>query len=132
MGRGKSRPEGNCRICGVFGRLSWEHVPPEAAYNDYQVVRASQEQMTKPELWDGRRGEIQQRGSGNYTLCEPCNNKTGSWYGSEYVSWAKRGLERLQRIPPEEDRPFFVPFRGRPLRFLKQVITMFFSVNNEY
>ncbi len=131
MGRGKKRPEGKCRICGVVGPLSWEHVPPEAAYNNHPTVRASQEQMLMPGPWDGTRGQVQQRGSGGYTLCEPCNNNTGSWYAAEYVSWAKQGLERLLRIPQHEENPFFVPFRGRPLRFLKQVITMLFSVNNE-
>lgn len=49
----------------------------------------------------------------------------------EYVHWARQGLERLARIPPHEEEPFFVPFRGKPLRFLKQVITMFFSVNGD-
>jgi hypothetical protein len=131
VGRGKERPNGKCRICGIVGSLSWEHVPPEAAYNDARVVRAAQEQMLKPGLWDGVRGEVRQRGSGGFTLCERCNSTTGSWYGAEYVAWAKQGLERLQRIPDREEAPFFVPFRGRPLRFLKQVVTMFFSVNND-
>jgi hypothetical protein len=131
VGRGRKRPEGKCRVCGTFGPLSWEHVPPEAAYNDHQVVMATQEQKLASELWDGKRGQVQQRGSGAYTLCERCNNNTGTWYGAEYVRWSKQGLERLLRIPSTEERPFFVPFRGRPLRFLKQVVAMFFSVNND-
>jgi len=130
MGRSR-RPEGKCRLCGINGPLSWEHVPPEAAYNDHRVVRATQEQILKPELWDGRRGEISQRGSGGYTLCEPCNNNTGDWYAREYVRWAKQALDRLANIPSGEQLPFYVPFTGRPLRFLKQVVTMFFSVNSE-
>jgi hypothetical protein len=85
----------------------------------------------KSELWDGARGRVQQRGGGGYTLCERCNNNTGAWYGGEYVAWAKQGLERLARIPDRDEHLSFVPFRGRPLRFLKQVIAMFFSVNNE-
>lgn len=131
MARGKKRPEGKCRICGVVGPLSWEHVPPESAYNNHRIVRATQEQILKPGPWDGTHGQVQQRGSGGYTLCERCNNNTGAWYGAEYVNWAKQGLERLLRIPSSELNPFFIPFYGRPLRFLKQVITMFFSVNDE-
>jgi hypothetical protein len=129
VARGRKRPEGKCHICGVVGPLSWEHVPPEAAYNDHRVVRAAQEQMLSPERWDGRRGHVEQRGSGGYTLCEPCNNNTGGWYAAEYVRWARQGLERLARIPVHEEGAFFIPFRGRPLRFLKQVITMMFSAN---
>lgn len=41
----------------------------------------------------------------------------------------RQGLERLTRIPDREEGAFFVPFRGHPLRFLKQVITMMFSAN---
>ncbi len=114
-----------------MGPLSWEHVPPESAYNDQRIVRASQQQMVTPGAWDGRGGRVEQRGSGAFTLCEACNNNTGSWYGAEYAQWARQALERLQRVPPEHDTAFFVPFRGRPLRFLKQVATMFFSVNAE-
>lgn len=131
MGRGKKRPEGKCRICGTVGPLSWEHVPPEAAYNNQRIVRAAQDQLLKPERWDGKRGEVQQRGGGDFTLCERCNNNTGAWYGAEYAGWAKQGFERLLRIPSEREDPFFIPFRGHPLRFLKQVLAMFFSVNSE-
>jgi hypothetical protein len=126
----KKKPAGKCHLCGVTGPLTWEHVPPEAAYNHHPVVRAAQNQMLKPELWDGQRGRKEQRGSGAYTLCARCNNNTGAWYGSEYADWARQGLERLQRIPRTTEDAFFVPFVGHPLRFLKQVITMFFSVNS--
>lgn len=74
---------------------------------------------------------MQQRGGGDFTLCERCNNNTGAWYGAEYAAWAKQGFERLLRIPTTTEDAFFIPFRGRPLRFLKQVLTMFFSVNSD-
>jgi hypothetical protein len=131
VGRGKKRPEGVCHICRRVGPLSWEHVPPESAFNNFPIVRATQDQILTPGRWDGARGQIVQRGGGGYTLCEQCNNNTGSWYGAEYAVWAKQGLERLLRIPAYEENPFFIPFWGHPLRFLKQVITMFFSVNGE-
>src|SRR5579871_2531124 len=127
----KQRPTGKCRLCGVLGPLSWEHVPPKAAFNKYPVVRATIEQMLTPGEWDGTSGTVQQRGSGAYTLCEKCNNNTGTWYGTEYAEWAKQGLERLLRVPHEDCDHLAVSFRGRPLRFLKQVITMSFSANGE-
>lgn len=74
-------------------------------------------------------GRIQRRGAGANTLCQRCNNNTGSWYGAEYVLWAQRGLELLDRIPPGTG-PHKVTIVGRyPLRFLKQAVTMFFSTN---
>jgi hypothetical protein len=114
----RKRPEGKCHICGNVGPLSWEHVPPEAAYNEHPVVRATKEQLLMPEQWDGKRGLQGQRGSGAYSLCEPCNNKTGAWYGTEYVSWAKQEPEHLARIPPHEEGSFSFGFEVVRFGFL--------------
>lgn len=120
---------GICRICGFDGLLSFEHVPPESAFNDRPVVRARIKQMMTPGHWDGSGGIQEQRGSGAHTLCELCNNSTGSWYGTEYATWAHRALEMLGQIPSDFEGQVLLPFVGKPLRFLKQVITMMFSVN---
>lgn len=127
----RSKVKGTCRICSTDGRLTWEHVPPESAFNDQRIVRATREQMLAPGPWDGKRGKFVQRGSGAYTLCSLCNNNTGSWYGTEYAEWARQGADYLQVIPPEYTHLIRVEFGGRPLRFLKQVITMFFSAVDE-
>jgi hypothetical protein len=34
MPRRGQKQLGLCRICGAFGPLSYEHVPPAAAFND--------------------------------------------------------------------------------------------------
>ncbi len=34
----RKRLEGNCHICGRFGPLSYEHVPPRAAFNEHPVI----------------------------------------------------------------------------------------------
>jgi hypothetical protein len=76
------------------------------------------------------RGEKRQRGVGEHTLCVRCNNDTGGWYGTEYVEWAKLGFEILDRVPPGQ-APFEVTILRRyPLRFIKQIVTMIFSVNS--
>jgi hypothetical protein len=120
---------GICHICGIEGKLSYEHVPPESAFNDHRVVRAIQKDLFNID-WDGKKGDILQKGSGAHTLCGKCNNDTGSWYAAEYASWAKQGMEALIRIDEEDRLPFFVRFSGYPLRLLKQVITMHFSTNS--
>jgi hypothetical protein len=123
-------PDGVCRICRAKGPLSFEHVPPKAAFNRVPVVRSTMEDYLKAGgNWDVIKGRMSQRGAGECTLCERCNNRTGGWYGSEYAEWAKLGLEWLARIPPEIP-PVEVTIQNRyPMRFLKQVITMLFSVN---
>jgi hypothetical protein len=122
------KEEGDCRLCGEHGPLSFEHVPPESAFNSSRVIRARREALFSSGHWDGR-GDIQQRGGGAWTLCQRCNSKTGSWYAAEFVRWATHAAELMPRLPVDDARPIRVPFHGRPLPFLKQVVTMFFTVN---
>src|SRR5690606_19434915 len=91
----RRRTQGKCHICGQFGDLSFEHVPPEAAFNNRPIRVKSGMQLVNADL-DDERGRTQQRGAGGYTLCERCNSLTGTWYGSAYVDWACQGLHLSQ------------------------------------
>lgn len=55
---------GICHICLEEKKLSFEHFPPESCLNDGKVKIAN---------------KISQRGIGDYTLCDSCNNNTGRW-----------------------------------------------------
>jgi hypothetical protein len=61
---------GLCHICGVYSKLSFEHVPPRAAYNDQRVFEADIQAMVDGK-WDGQQRPLQgkwvQRGAGNRT-----------------------------------------------------------------
>lgn len=120
---------GYCRICGIYGRLSFEHCPPAKAFNEDPIVLANVEKLRAgyhPDNYD-LDGRKQQRGAGAYTLCERCNNNTGSWYGPAYVKFAKQGMEYLQSS--RSAGVFTLPLRIMPLRVVKQVICMIMSVN---
>jgi hypothetical protein len=117
---------GICHICGKVGKLSFEHVPPESAFNDHRVLRVSFEQVLRQHP-DNFRGRYQQKGAGAYTLCESCNSDTGSWYGPAYADWAAQAMRIL--IGTQARPTLEYPFRLSPLRVLKQVVCMFFSVN---
>lgn len=111
---------GKCHLCGNIGKLSFEHVPPESAFNDKPVI-------IQP--FEGGKGRIQQRGMGDYTLCIPCNNNTGSWYGSDFVDFCHRGMDILER---SDGNPTLIyMYRLYPLRVIKQIITMMFSANSD-
>lgn len=127
----RKKVEGICHLCGAFGPLSFEHVPPRAAFNDRPVLLQTIEQAMEHGLSNvGRRGRVSQRGAGGYTLCGRCNNKTGRWYGSRFAAWCHQGLETLART---EGKPSLVYLHYLlPLAILKQVVTMFFSVNSEW
>jgi hypothetical protein len=60
---------GTCCICGEDSELSYEHVPPEAAFNDQRIFQHSLQDMMKAEE-EGRKpkGKWVQRGAGRYSL----------------------------------------------------------------
>jgi hypothetical protein len=118
---------GICHLCGKFGKLSFEHVPPEASHNDHRVLKVSFEQVLRNQHPDEFRGRYQQRGAGAFTLCEQCNSDTGSWYGTAYANWA---AQAMRSVLGTGGRPTLeYPFSLFPLRVLKQIVCMFFSVN---
>lgn len=120
-------PEGICHICGDFGPLTFEHVPPRKAFNKSPVFLRDVQ-----EIWQhGRanvKGRIQQRGAGAHTLCAKCNNDTGDWYADDFGSWCIGAAGALQRSGGSSGYILNAP-EMYPLRVLKQIVTMFFSVN---
>lgn len=110
-----------------MGPLSWEHVPPEKAGNEGRVVNVAGPAAVHVRPWDPPRGKIEQRGVGEYTLCPKCNNDTGSWYGDSLVAFSAQAVGVLLRSA-RPTRALAVPYLAYPLRVLKQIVTMMFSV----
>ncbi|OGQ95774.1 MAG: hypothetical protein A2521_01015 [Deltaproteobacteria bacterium RIFOXYD12_FULL_57_12] len=66
---------------------------------------------------------------GYHTLCDKCNNDTGAWYGDQFVNWCYQGMKMLVRA---SGKPSLIYLNKLfPLPILKQIATMFFSVNSE-
>lgn len=124
----KQRPEGTCHLCGKDGTLSYEHVPPAAAFNRKPVVETPIEEAFNQAFDALPRGKINQQGAGAYTLYERCNNNTGSWYGGAFADWCYQDAEVLTRsgFKPKLIYLHYV----FPLRILKQILTMCFSTNS--
>lgn len=121
------RPTGECHICGVVGPLSFEHTPPRGAFNNRTVVAATFDQVVSLGPEGTAKGTIEQKGMGAFTLCNKCNNDTGSWYGNQFIAWCYQGMQILLA---SGGRPSLVyPHYLFPLPTIKQVITMFFIVN---
>lgn len=125
---------GKCALCRQYTKLSFEHIPPEAAFNSKPAKPVRGDKLfSKGERmpWDvsGLRYENLQQGMGRYSLCEPCNNKTGSWYGNDYINIAHIIHHFFAKKP--FPNPTGVEIREiYPLRFIKQVISMFCSINS--
>jgi hypothetical protein len=120
---------GTCCLCGTWGDLSFEHIPPRAAFNDHRVFEANVKKLIGTEWWDGSNSGVEgkwaQRGAGKETLCNRCNSNTGAWYGSAYVPWAQRGMQLLTASRGEISLAY--PYSIYPLRVIKQIAVMFFS-----
>ena len=118
---------GSCHICGVVGPLSKEHVPPQAAFNDRRYIEAKADQVIGLGPDEEIKGKIRQGGVSMYTLCPSCNNDTGRWYGKAFVDWCYQGMNILSRSNGNPSLIYL--YHSFPLRIIKQIATMFFSVN---
>ena len=125
----KPKQIGNCHLCGEHGKLSFEHVPPASAFNHRKIVTPDTRrvlELTNLDELEGLRGKLSQRGQGGYTLCERCNNQTGRWFGGSYAEWVYQAAAYLSR----KDDLTQYSFQIFPLRVIKQIICMFFSINS--
>lgn len=123
----KSKIEGICRICGNEGDLSFEHIPPRAAFNDRRAIKLQLEAALALGPDEPVKGPIQQGGIGDHTLCPRCNNLTGGWYGVRFVDWCYHG-KRILNLTQGNPTLIYMHYLF-PLAILKQIVTMFFSVN---
>lgn len=133
----KIHKNGKCHICGQVAPLSYEHVPPASAFNNTKarVSKATEILGRSDKLpWDmeGVRVNEQQRGRGGYTLCEPCNNFTGRAYAKEYVHVVQLAADGNHSRYIHDGAAIEIGLDDvYPLRFAKQVLAMFASVNGE-
>jgi hypothetical protein len=135
------RSSGTCNICSKECLLSKEHVPHKRACNQERIISYGIiDWLERSETGTFRRkGPIQQGGVRGYTLCEKCNSDTGHWYGDEYVKWSHVVAGILQQHFSDSDaldknpNPKWVRLIFKqvyPVRFLKAVTTLLFSVNS--
>lgn len=137
----KDQEPKRCRLCGEERPLTFEHIPPRAAYNRGRVSMLGVEDWLKhdadPDGPEPRR-QIQQRGSGAYSLCEECNNLTGRLYVPELSAWVRSGANALFGEPDlaaryrDHARTVYAAMKiqgCKPGRFAKQVATMLLAMS---
>lgn len=126
MARRKS-VHGQCHLCGAVGPLTFEHVPPQKAFNNRRTIAVSLQETIALGPDAPVRGKTQQGGVGRHTLCERCNNQTGAWYAPSLIDWCYRGMEIVERSGGQPELIHL--YHCHPLRILKQILTMFCSVS---
>ena len=107
--------------------LTFEHVPPKKAFNDRPTITISWQRALVLGPDAPTRGPKRQGGVGKHTLCQRCNNDTGRWYGKAFIDWCYQGADVLQRSGGNPGLVYL--YQAYPLRILKQILTMFCSVN---
>jgi hypothetical protein len=111
--------EGTCAICGKHGRLTAEHIPPRRAFNSFPLLAMKMDQAVEQTTgnlpWAVDR-PVKDRHV--YSLCERCNNRTGSWYGTDYCEFVKMAAD--SEIPP--DKQGNLTFEGRPAAVAKEAM----------
>lgn len=114
---------GICCICGEEKELTFEHIPPRAAFNYFNLKMYD---FWAYILRNNTRYKQFQKGAGRYSLCASCNNLTGEWYGAAYAEFASQGMRYYKQ---NSEGVLSVPYTIYPLRVLKQVVSCFASAN---
>jgi len=74
------------------------------------------------------KGRPLQGGIGYYSLCEPCNNKTGAWYGKAYIEFVNQAVFRLRLANAKYNNGD--PYIIHPLKIIKQVVSFFVTLGS--
>ena len=132
----KKRVVGKCALCGQFCSLTYEHIPPKMAFNanpTFQFLGTDFIGENDRMPWDmkGLHFENRQQGSGKYSLCEKCNNNTGSWYADAYNQFAFATATMLCDSDSSKANTVIIK-NLYPLRIIKQICSMFCSVNEGF
>lgn len=127
MVKKKNNIEGNCALCGEFKKLSFEHVPPAAAFNNSPIFIQGHEHLTDETSYFYGKKMKSNKGFGGYTLCESCNNHTGDWYARDFVTFANQGMEIIKNHEPQYN--IKGEYKIKPLNVIKQILTMFMSAD---
>lgn len=123
-----SKATATCHICGTVAPLTFEHIPPAAAFNGAKVTLADVEAVLRGQPDSTVRKRIQQRGMGKDVLCGRCNNNTGAWYADYYAVFAYQAARHLRTSASAMER-VALPYHIYPLRVIKQVAAMMLAVN---
>lgn len=120
---------GRCRICQKFGRLTKEHVPPASAFNEGPYREYYVDHVNQAELLQWTSKEINANGIWVFSLCKPCNNKTGKAYAPAYAAFVQSFTDIAKADNANKDVEIEIK-NLFPARVVKQVVSMVLSTSN--
>ncbi|WP_128759345.1 hypothetical protein [Leeuwenhoekiella marinoflava] len=129
----KKMQYGICRLCKTETDLSFEHIPPKSAFNKTtRYFSVPFKEYTKSKNWLNYKpkGKVNQGGLGYYSLCEKCNGFLNDNYVRAYADWAKFGMAAISKS--QTNYNVWSVYDKNPFRILKQIISMFISMNDPH
>ena len=128
------KPIGICHICGQTKELTFEHLPPRSTGNKGNIKCYDHDDLLQAYL-SGKQPLTSckySQSQGGYqlaTICENCNNTTGSYYVRSYTDFSKSMVSALKAIDSKKINTIIeFDCTIRPLNFYKQVASIFCSV----
>lgn len=125
-------PEGICRLCNQFSKLTYEHVPPRVTFNKqtrFKTIKFMDYVKERNPLDTKFKGKIEQGGLGHYALCKSCNNFLGAAYVPSYQKYTNSFIEFAKKTQYNAFQITMHDFEA--LKVLKQIVSMFLSINDE-
>lgn len=123
----KTAPSRLCQLCGKREAASKEHLPGQSAGNKGRVTIDFLDAASRSNTMQSHT-IVSNEGFWLPVLCEECNRRTGSRYGTSYFEFISQ-ISEARLLYARSDRTFFVVRRTYPLRVLKQMFSMFLCAN---
>jgi hypothetical protein len=125
----KNESAGICCICGAFGKLTDEHIPPKASGNNKPVRLQGHEHLFDESSRKFGSTQKSNKGYVQKRLCSNCNSFFGSSYVPSFLAFSEEIKSQLMdgnpKLPVNEFR-----VRIRPLAIYKQILEMLVVVSN--
>lgn len=120
---------GICHLCGDYKELTFEHIPPQSAFNNRPIfIKKYEHQFDKTSFVYGK-SIRSNKGAGSYCFCKSCNNNTGTWYANDFTEFVIQAHDYFKNTN-SINRFNFINFTFKPLNVLKQILTMFLGVEH--
>ena len=117
-----------CSLCGKKEILTFEHIPPQCAFNNKPILVQGHEELVNEKSYLFGKKKRSQRGFGKQSLCSSCNNSTGNWYVKDFCNFTEQGIEILKT----KNRLGIVTgnYTIKPQNVIKQILLMFAATDS--
>lgn len=115
-------PPETCFLCGEQRELTFEHIPPQCAFNNRPMYVQKHEHLVDESSRVFGKMMKSQRGFGKNCLCAQCNNSTGNWYVKDFCEFTRQGLALLRESTSSVVEGNYTI---KTLNVIKQILLMF-------